>query len=42
MQAAGIEPEWVVYDREGHGLARKKNQIDFYKRIEQFLAKHLK
>lgn len=42
MQDAGLEPEWIVYDGEGHGWARKKNQIDFWKRIEQFLAKHLK
>lgn len=41
LQEAGVEPEWVVYDREGHGWAHKKNQVDFWKRIEQFLAKHL-
>jgi len=32
---------YVVYPDEGHGLARPENQIDFYGRVEEFLAKHL-
>ena len=39
---AGSKPEWVVYDEEGHGFARTANQIDFWSRVERFLAKHLK
>jgi dipeptidyl aminopeptidase/acylaminoacyl peptidase len=33
--------EWVVYEDEGHGFAREANVIDFYRRVETFLAKHL-
>jgi len=32
---------YVVYSDEGHGFARPENQIDFYGRVEEFLAKHL-
>jgi acetyl esterase/lipase len=39
---AGSPPEWVVYDDEGHGWARTANKIDFWRRVETFLAKHLK
>ena len=42
MRMAGNEPEWVVYDDEEHGFFRPENQIDFWKRVEAFLAKHLK
>jgi len=31
----------VVYPDEGHGFARPENQLDFYGRVEEFLAKHL-
>src|SRR5438067_13252258 len=27
--------------RQGHGFARPENQLDFYGRVEEFLAKHL-
>ncbi|WP_307719222.1 alpha/beta hydrolase family protein [Pseudoduganella armeniaca] len=39
--ALGTPPEWVVYPNEGHGLFHENNRIDFYKRVERFLAKHL-
>lgn len=39
--AAGQQPEWVVYKGEGHGFGIRANRIDFYKRVEAFLAKHL-
>lgn len=42
LKAAGNPPEWVVYDNEGHGWARSANNIDFWRRTEAFLAKHLK
>ena len=35
------EVEYVVYPDEGHGLGRPENALDFYARVEQFLAKHL-
>ncbi|WEF32906.1 alpha/beta hydrolase family protein [Pseudoduganella chitinolytica] len=39
--ALATPPEWVVYPNEGHGLYHENNRIDFYKRVERFLAKHL-
>jgi dipeptidyl aminopeptidase/acylaminoacyl peptidase len=42
LTSAGNAPEWVVYDNEGHGWFRTANSIDFWKRTEAFLAKHLK
>jgi len=32
---------YVVYPDEGHGFARSENNLDFYGRVEEFLAKHL-
>lgn len=39
---SGSNPEWIVYDDEGHGWARTANEIDFWRRVEIFLARHLK
>ncbi len=33
--------EWVEVSGEGHGFYSRKNQIDFYQRLEAFLAKHI-
>lgn len=33
--------EWVVYDGEKHGWSLAKNRIDFWKRVERFLDKHI-
>lgn len=33
--------EWVVYGEEGHGFQRMENVLDFWGRVERFLAKHL-
>mmetsp|Transcript_78111 Transcript_78111/g.189241 ORF Transcript_78111/g.189241 Transcript_78111/m.189241 type:complete len:119 (+) Transcript_78111:1-357(+) len=40
-RAAGIEVEYRVYTDEGHGFARPQNRMDFYGRMETFLAAHL-
>lgn len=32
---------YVVYTDEGHGLGRPENSLDYYGRVEEFLAKHL-
>ncbi|WP_342119579.1 alpha/beta hydrolase family protein [Pseudoduganella sp. OTU4001] len=40
--AAGNPPEWIVYDDEGHGWTRPQNQIDFWRKVEAFLARSLK
>lgn len=34
--------EYVVFDDEGHGFAKKKNQMYAYRRIVQFLDRYLK
>jgi dipeptidyl aminopeptidase/acylaminoacyl peptidase len=40
--AAGHPPEWVVYEGEGHGWRTVEYQVDFYQRVERFLAAQLK
>jgi dipeptidyl aminopeptidase/acylaminoacyl peptidase len=42
MQAAGQQPEYVSYDGEGHGWLKVENRVDFWQRVEKFLAKNLK
>lgn len=41
MRAAGQDPEYVVYRGEGHGFLKMENRLDFYTRMEKFLAKHI-
>ncbi len=41
LRDAGREVTYVVYPDEGHGFARPENNLDFYGRVEEFLAKHL-
>lgn len=38
---AGRPPQWIEYENEGHAW-RVKTQIDFAKKVEIFLAEHLK
>ena len=33
--------EWVVYAKEGHGWHRVETRLDFWGRVEKFLARHL-
>jgi dipeptidyl aminopeptidase/acylaminoacyl peptidase len=35
------EVTYIVYPDEGHGFERYENNLDFYGRVEEFLAKHL-
>lgn len=35
------EVEWVVYPNEGHGWARVETRLDFWGRVEKFLARQL-
>jgi dipeptidyl aminopeptidase/acylaminoacyl peptidase len=37
----GNAPEWMMVPREGHGFYAKANRLAFYKKLEEFLAKHL-
>lgn len=41
LRAAGREPEYVVYSGEGHGFLKLENRVDFYTRMEKFLARHI-
>ena len=41
LMAAGNPPEWVSYPEEGHGFYKRENRMDFARRVEAFLAKHL-
>ena len=41
MRATGHEPEWVVYNDEGHGWLKVDNRVDFWERVERFLDKQL-
>lgn len=42
MKERGVEVEYMVKDNEGHGFRNEENRFDFYRAMEQFLAKHLK
>jgi dipeptidyl aminopeptidase/acylaminoacyl peptidase len=33
--------EWVVYPEEGHGWHKAETRIDFWGRVEKFLARNL-
>ena len=38
----GKAVEWVTYPDEGHGFFFPENEYDYHRRVEAFLAKHLK
>ncbi len=42
MKHFGIETEFVLYPREGHGILEPAHQRDLYGRIIDWLGKHLK
>lgn len=33
--------EWIIYPQEGHGWRRLQTNLDFWGRVENFLAKHI-
>lgn len=41
MRDRNLPVTYVVYADEGHGFRRPENNLDFYGRLEEFLAKHL-
>ncbi len=41
MKDAGVKQELMVKKKEGHGFRKTENQIDFYGRMETFLAENL-
>jgi len=42
MTATGNPPTWIIYSGEGHGFGSTKNEINYFERMESFLAKYLK
>lgn len=42
MREAGREPEWIVYEGEAHGWRKPEHRVDFARRLESFLDRHLK
>jgi dipeptidyl aminopeptidase/acylaminoacyl peptidase len=41
MAKKGIDHEYLLFEDEGHGLARPENRERFYAAVERFLAQHL-
>jgi prolyl oligopeptidase PreP (S9A serine peptidase family) len=41
VRSKGLECGLLVYDDEGHGLAKRANRLDAYPRATAFLARHL-
>lgn len=41
LRARGVESELLIYDDEGHGLAKRVNRLDAYPRMFDFLRRHL-
>lgn len=42
LREAGYPPEWVTYANEGHSWRQLSTRVDFARRVEQFLERHLK
>jgi dipeptidyl aminopeptidase/acylaminoacyl peptidase len=42
LKKNGVPVEYVVFPDEGHGFSKKKNQIEGYRAIREFLDTHLK
>jgi dipeptidyl aminopeptidase/acylaminoacyl peptidase len=41
LKKAGREVEYILFPDEGHGIGQWKNRLLFYRKVEDFLAKHL-
>jgi len=41
LKAAGKPFEWMAVPDEGHGFYSEKNRLELYKRMEEFLARHI-
>lgn len=42
LRDAGRPPEWVSYPNEGHSWRQVSTNVDFARRVESFLGRHLK
>lgn len=41
LRGRGVPVEYLRYEDEGHGLAKRKNQLDCYPKVAEFLKKYL-
>lgn len=41
VKVGNKDVEWIEYEEEGHGWALPKNRIDFWRRVEKFLDRHI-
>jgi dipeptidyl aminopeptidase/acylaminoacyl peptidase len=41
LKKKGIDVPYMVKNNEGHGFRNEENRFDFYRAMEEFLAKHL-
>lgn len=41
LDEAGKPPEWMPVPKEGHGFYETANGVEFYRRLEAFLDKHI-
>jgi dipeptidyl aminopeptidase/acylaminoacyl peptidase len=41
LASRNVPVEWVVYADEGHGFLIQENRFDFYRRVAEFLDKHI-
>jgi dipeptidyl aminopeptidase/acylaminoacyl peptidase len=42
MHVAGNDPEGIVYPDEAHGFLQVETNLDFWNRVEAFLAKNVR
>lgn len=42
LRKNGQEPDWLTFPDEAHGWQKPENQVLFARRLEAFLARHLK
>ena len=41
LRARGVDVEYLVKEDEGHGFLNPENQLDLYRAVERFFARHL-
>jgi dipeptidyl aminopeptidase/acylaminoacyl peptidase len=42
VKKSGVAVDYIVFADEGHGFTKKKNQVEGYRAVLDFLDKHLK
>ena len=41
MREAGKDVEYILFQNEGHSIRNWQNRVIFYRKLEDFLARHL-